>query len=110
MTSDAARPPSPISIVNEPNRYKLELLWPFLPRGYPEFVTLTTPDPRNLLVLSPTYLVIHAACAKVTRLSGAAARIDKLYRNMQESETFYPNGTSASMSKHAILELHAAGH
>lgn len=56
---------------DEENKYTLQATDPTILRGYPEYVTFTTPDTVNLPVPSPTYLAIHAACAKVAHLSGA---------------------------------------
>jgi len=94
----------------EMNRYKLEASDPSFLRSYPDFVTFTTSDPEKLPVPSPTYLVIHAACAKVAHLSGAAACIDKFYQDMEDGKTLDPNGASANMLEHAIFELQAAGY
>ncbi|KDR74064.1 hypothetical protein GALMADRAFT_250794 [Galerina marginata CBS 339.88] len=94
----------------EMNKYKLGASDPLFLRGYPEFVTFTTHDPEKYPVPSPTYLAIHAACAKVAHLSGAAARIDEFYRNMEDGETLDPNGASANMLEHAIFELQVAGY
>jgi len=92
------------------NKYRLEAAQPYTLRGYPEYVTFTTPDQDKLPVPSPTYLAIHAACAKVAHLSGAAECIDKLYRDMDDSTTLDPHGASASMLEHAIFELQARGY
>ncbi|KXN83933.1 hypothetical protein AN958_00797 [Leucoagaricus sp. SymC.cos] len=92
------------------NRYKLEASDPSFLRSYPEFITFTTPDPEKLPVPSPIYLAIHAACAKVAHLSGAAARIDEFYQDMEDGKTLDPNGASANILEHAIFELQAAGY
>ncbi|KAI6030005.1 hypothetical protein EDC04DRAFT_2572635 [Pisolithus marmoratus] len=55
----------------EPNTYRLEVankLWLF---GCPEYVTFSTPDPEKYPLPNPTYLALHATCAKVAHLSGA---------------------------------------
>ena len=75
-----------------------------------EYATFTTPDPVKLPVPSPTYLAIHAACAKATHLSGASECIDKLYRDMEDGTTLDPNGASAEVLEHAIFELQASGY
>ncbi|KJA16259.1 hypothetical protein HYPSUDRAFT_147992, partial [Hypholoma sublateritium FD-334 SS-4] len=92
------------------NKYKLEAANAFTLRGYPECVTFTTPDQAKFPVPSPIYLAIHAACAKVAHLSGAAECIDKFYRDMGESMTLASDGTSATMLEHAIFELQAFGY
>jgi hypothetical protein len=59
------------------SKYKLEATKPkaYILRGCPEYVISTTPDPVKLPVPSPTYFAIHAACAEVSQLSGAAESI-----------------------------------
>ena len=91
------------------NEYKLEAARSFFLYGYPELVTFTTPDQDKLPVPSPDYLAIHAACARVAHLSGAAECIDKFYQDMEDSKTLAPDGTSASMLEHALFELQARG-
>ena len=92
------------------NEYKLEATEPWTLRPYPEFVTFTTPDQDKLPVPFPSYLAIHAACARVAHLSGAAKCIDKLYRDMDKSQILAPDWASASMLEHAIFELQARGY
>jgi hypothetical protein len=60
---------------NETNRYKLAAVREELLCGLPEYVTFTTPDPVKFPVPNPEYLAIHAACAKIAHLSGAAELI-----------------------------------
>jgi hypothetical protein len=91
---------------NEENKYKLESTKDYLfARSFPEYVEFTTPDPIKYPVPSPTYLAIHAACAKVAHLSGAGERIDKFYRDLEDSQTLDPDGGSADMLEHAIFGL-----
>jgi hypothetical protein len=78
-------------------------------RDYPEYVTFETPDAVKLPVPSRTYLGIHAACAKVAHLSGAAEYIDRLHQDMEGGKILDPNGASAYMLEHAIFELQAYG-
>ncbi|KAF8968556.1 hypothetical protein BDZ97DRAFT_1799021 [Flammula alnicola] len=94
----------------ETNKYKLEATEAYILRGYPEYVTFTTPDQVKLPVPSPIYLAIHAACAKIAHLSGAAECIDKFYQDMEDSTTLNPNGASAGTLEHAIFELQASGY
>lgn len=82
----------------------------FILRDYPEYVTFTTPDPVNLPVPSPTYLAIHAACAKVAHLSGAAERIDEYHRDMEDRKVLDPNGSSANTLEHAMFKLQTSGY
>ncbi|KDR83077.1 hypothetical protein GALMADRAFT_221057 [Galerina marginata CBS 339.88] len=90
------------------NKYKIEAADPLVQRQYPEFVTFTTPDSLRFPVPSPTYLAIHAACAKVAHLSGAVACIDELDRDLDDSTTLDPNGASGELLDHAIAKLQIA--
>jgi hypothetical protein len=77
---------------------------------YPQYVTFTTPDQNKYPVPDPIYLAIHAACAKVAHLSGAAACIDKFEYDMEDGETLDPDGASVNMLEQAISALQARGH
>jgi hypothetical protein len=91
---------------NIENKYKLaSTLDNFYASKFPEYVEFTTPDPIKYPVPSPTYLAIHAACAKVAHLSGAGECIDKFYRDLEDSQTLDPDGGSADMLEHAISGL-----
>ncbi|KAF9240960.1 hypothetical protein BU15DRAFT_87516 [Melanogaster broomeanus] len=68
-------------------------------------VQFTTPDPEELPLPSPTYLHIHAACAKVAKLSGAGDYIDKLSRDLEEIRVLSKDGSSAELLKHVLLPL-----
>ncbi|KIM35289.1 hypothetical protein M413DRAFT_32596 [Hebeloma cylindrosporum] len=92
---------------DEVNKYMLDAAHSFTLRGCPEYVTFATTDEVKLPVPSPTYLAIHAACAKVVHLSGAAEYIDKLDRDMERCMTLDPDGASASLLEYAIFELEA---
>ncbi|TDL19325.1 hypothetical protein BD410DRAFT_792367 [Rickenella mellea] len=90
---------------NEKNKYKLGWAWASNSRDYPEHVIFKTSDETNLPVPSPNYLAIHAACAKVAHLSGAAQCIDKLYQDLDDSTTLDPNGASAEILEHALYQV-----
>ncbi|KAF9240958.1 hypothetical protein BU15DRAFT_61265 [Melanogaster broomeanus] len=69
-------------------------------------VQFTTPDPEEFSLPSPTYLHIHAACAKVAKLSGAGDYyIDKLSRDLEEIRVLSEDGSSAELLEHALLPL-----
>ncbi|KJA27278.1 hypothetical protein HYPSUDRAFT_157352 [Hypholoma sublateritium FD-334 SS-4] len=72
-------------------------------------VTLTTPDRVKFPLPSPAYLSIHAACAKVAHLSGAAECIDKFYQDMEDRNTLSSDGSSASILEEAIRGLQVIG-
>ncbi|KIJ30487.1 hypothetical protein M422DRAFT_36550 [Sphaerobolus stellatus SS14] len=85
------------------NQYKLEARYPFLLTGYSPLVTFTTPDERNLPVPNPAYLALHASCAKVAHLSGAAEYIDQVFSDMEETRVLSADGASADVLEHAIF-------
>ncbi|KAH9482082.1 hypothetical protein JR316_0004177 [Psilocybe cubensis] len=86
------------------NKYKLEAVDSLILRPYPEYVTFTSPDPAKYPLPSPVYLAIHAACAKVAHLSGAAAYIDKYNEDLDDSTTLDPSGKSADLLEHALFK------
>ena len=90
----------------EENKYMLRASDPIVLRGFPEYVTFTTPDPARLPVPSPKYLAIHAACAEIAHLSGAAKCINKHYRDMEEQTTLDSDGASAELLAEAIRRVH----
>jgi hypothetical protein len=55
---------------------------------------MTTTDP-NLQRPSPNYLRLHAACARVAHLSGAAEYVASLYRNLDDKGVLANDGSSA---------------
>ncbi|CAA7269654.1 unnamed protein product [Cyclocybe aegerita] len=73
-------------------------------RHYPKEITFTSTVPEKLSVPSREYLAIHAACAKVAHLSGAAEYIDHLYRDMEEMKTLSNDGSSADTLEQAISD------
>ncbi|TDL22066.1 hypothetical protein BD410DRAFT_789150 [Rickenella mellea] len=90
---------------DEINKYKLEGVRGISLCHYPEYVTFTTRDPAKLPVPSPTYLAIHATCAKVANLSGAADYIDKLDQDMEDIMTLDPDSASAETLEHALSQV-----
>ncbi|KAF9233123.1 hypothetical protein BU15DRAFT_54322 [Melanogaster broomeanus] len=71
----------------------------------PSTVQFTTPDPEEFPLPSPTYLHIHAAYAKVAKLSGAGDYIDNLSRDLEEIRVLSKDGSSAELLEHALLPL-----
>jgi len=76
---------------------------PGLIGGLPEFITFTSPDPIKFPVPSPDYFALHAACARVAHLSGAAKYIEKTLRDLEEIGVLSEDGTSAKLLEHALL-------
>ncbi|KIJ46274.1 hypothetical protein M422DRAFT_165576 [Sphaerobolus stellatus SS14] len=90
------------SPTTEPNKYKLGT---FKSRWFnilPEYVIFRTEDLINLPVPKRDYLELHATCAKVIHLSGAAEYIDKVSRQLEEMTVLSPEGTSADVLEHAL--------
>jgi len=91
-----------------PNKYELcvppslAYYLSFLPKTVTFKNHATTLD---LPLPSPTYLKIHAACASIAHLSGAAEHINKILREMEDTIVLSEDGSSAEMLKHAILAL-----
>jgi len=79
-------------------------------RGVSEYVTFTTPDPVNYPLPNPQYLAIHAACAKVAHMSGAAATIDKYHDDGDDGQTSDPIGVPELVAKHAASKMPIAGY
>lgn len=67
-----------------------------------EFVTFTTSDPHHYPLPSPELLALHAACAKVANLSGAAEYLDKVDRDIEEAGVLKANGDSSDLLDIAI--------
>ena len=97
-------PPGLKNFVQEQeNTYRLEARDPRILTGFPRTVTFSTDDPVNLPVPSPNYLALHAACAKVAHLSGAAEYIDAVWSEMEEALFLAENGSSADALNLALL-------
>ncbi len=69
----------------------------------PTEVTFTTSDQENLPVPSEALLTLHAACAKVAHLSGAAEYIDKSDRDVEDLSVLAYDGSSGEALKSALL-------
>jgi hypothetical protein len=65
-------------------------------------VTFTTPDPVKLPVPSGAYSELHAACRRVTNLSGAGEYIDTILREMEDIQVLSQDGTSAEALQYAL--------
>ncbi|KAM6503553.1 hypothetical protein JOM56_000496, partial [Amanita muscaria] len=51
---------------------------------------------------SRDYLALHAACAKVAHLSGAAEYMDSMFTDMEEMPVLSNDDSSAAVLEHAI--------
>jgi hypothetical protein len=60
---------------------------------YSEKVTFVSPSP-NLPLPNPKLLALHAACARVCVMSGAAEYFDKIRSDMEELPVLAEDGSS----------------
>jgi hypothetical protein len=67
----------------------------------PSTVTFATTDSRISLP-DPRYLRVHAACAKVAHLSGAGECIDRIIRDLEDTQVLAANGSSAEVLNYAL--------
>ncbi len=65
-------------------------------------MTFTTSDPHRFPLPSPELLALHAACAKVANLSGAAEYLDRVDRDIEENGVLKENGDSPELLDVAI--------
>ncbi|THH17497.1 hypothetical protein EW146_g3321, partial [Bondarzewia mesenterica] len=66
-----------------PHRYKINSLYSGIIAQLPDYVQFSTLDPINLPLPNPCFVRLHAACARVAYLSGAAEYIEKVLRDME---------------------------
>ncbi|KAF9491642.1 hypothetical protein BDN71DRAFT_1397947 [Pleurotus eryngii] len=59
-------------------------------------------DPHRFPLPSPELLALHATCAKVANLSGAAEYLDKVDRDLEELDVLKANGDSSELLDVAI--------
>ncbi|TFK36248.1 hypothetical protein BDQ12DRAFT_254862 [Crucibulum laeve] len=83
--------------------YKLDSSESYYLNTYPKTVTFKDYSGLGLPLPSPTYLKIHASCARIAHLSGAADYIDMVLREMEDIKVLSEDGTSAELLNHAIL-------
>ncbi|RXW12257.1 hypothetical protein EST38_g13599 [Candolleomyces aberdarensis] len=86
--------------------YKVETFKPRVDRlcGGRE-VKFTTENPEKLPVPSPQYLALHAACAKVAHLSGAAEYIETILRDAEEIPVLAADGSSGEVLTHLLRDV-----
>ncbi|KAI5999983.1 hypothetical protein EDD15DRAFT_2362514 [Pisolithus albus] len=79
------------------NTYKLDAIRDYCPPyTSSRYVTFSTPDPEKYPLPNPTYLAIHAACAKVAHLSGAAEHIEEVLSRFEDTSVLAEDGGSYS--------------
>ncbi|THH28676.1 hypothetical protein EUX98_g5526 [Antrodiella citrinella] len=75
------------------------------PRELPPTVEFTSTYPDKFALPSPAMLSLHATCAQVAHMSGAAEYLDELDRKIEEVSVLLSDGGSAELLSHAILHL-----
>jgi hypothetical protein len=93
-----------------PNQYRVCAADPIDLRGVvSQVVTFTSPDLINLPLPSPRYLGLHAACARVTHLSGAGGYIEAVLRDLEERWELANDGSTADALKFALSRVEGGG-
>ncbi|KAF9555074.1 hypothetical protein CPC08DRAFT_781926, partial [Agrocybe pediades] len=93
----------------EPNQYTIRNVYGSEFECEGTVVTFKSSKP-DLPLPSPVYLAIHAACAQVAHLSGAAKLMDQYEREMEDGLVLCPSGDSAGLLDHALRGLKVAGY
>ncbi|EIM91014.1 uncharacterized protein STEHIDRAFT_152697 [Stereum hirsutum FP-91666 SS1] len=66
-------------------------------------VDFTTSDPVKRPLPDPRYLKLHAACARVAHLSGAAEYIDQILREEEVTKVLAVDGGSSELLNHILM-------
>ncbi|KDQ54118.1 hypothetical protein JAAARDRAFT_38731 [Jaapia argillacea MUCL 33604] len=94
-----------LEATDEPNQYKIGASNPVIRQDLPQLVTFTTLDAHNLPLPSPRYLALHAACARVVNLCGAAEHIDTIVRDIETLCVLAKDGFSADVLSFALGQV-----
>ncbi|KZV59004.1 hypothetical protein PENSPDRAFT_660140 [Peniophora sp. CONT] len=88
----------------ELNRYQICFSRPGVLRAYPNngFVRFEDHSGRDLPLPSPSLLSLHAVCARVAHMSGAAEFFDEYGRNVEETLFMARDGSSAHVLDYAL--------
>lgn len=81
--------------------------------GIPDTITFSTPDADTLPVPAPRYLQLHAVCARVAHLSGAAEYVLDVLDRVESGDTVVlaEDGSDAHVldTLLAAADIHSAG-
>ncbi|KAF9011275.1 hypothetical protein BDQ17DRAFT_1420670 [Cyathus striatus] len=94
-----------LEATNVPNTYKVQGQTPVLISGYPKTITFQNHAKIKRSLPSPVYLEIHASCAKVAHLSGAAEYIERITRDFEKMKVLAEDGSSAILLDNALSML-----
>lgn len=78
-------------------------------RGVPRRVTFISKFPDQLALPNSRYLVLHAICARILHLSGAAELIEDSIRDEEELQTLSSDGNSADLLTFALTRHTGVG-
>ncbi|KAL0959553.1 hypothetical protein HGRIS_011267 [Hohenbuehelia grisea] len=98
-----------LEATNTPNQYRIRVADPCYATPRRELVTFSTSDPVHLPLPSAELLALHATCAKVAHLSGAAEYLDNMERRLKVSQVLASDGSSAAVLHYAIAGLAGDG-
>ena len=70
------------------------------------FVTFSRSDDR-LELPDPQLLALHATCARVAHMSGAAEAFDEVEREVEDTRVLASNGSSAHLLDHLLTPFAA---
>ena len=70
-----------------------------------DLVVTFTSSEEGLELPDPQLLSLHAACARVAHMSGAAEAFDKLEREVEDIEVLASDGSSAHLLNHLLVPL-----
>ncbi|CAL1697742.1 unnamed protein product [Somion occarium] len=98
-----------LEATDTPNCYRVQVVDPMFIIPGRQLVTFSTHDTEHLPLPSADLLALHAACAKVAHLSGAAEYLDELDRHLETSKVLAFDGGSAEVLHFAITRLAGEG-
>jgi hypothetical protein len=81
--------------------YNIRRRYPAIHSDLPPSVTFTTNTDLDLP--DRRYLALHAACAKVLHLSGAAEAIDSILRDLEDTKVLSQDGASAELLDYLLF-------
>ena len=109
------KPPSSINLTPaQPNRYNIGVHYESLKRTLSKIDHLRvgdrlsvtfTPQYKGARLPDPKLLTLHAVCAWVGHMSGAAKAIGELERDAEETSVLARDGSSARLLDHLMIPL-----
>ncbi|KAA1472924.1 hypothetical protein DENSPDRAFT_839317 [Dentipellis sp. KUC8613] len=85
------------------NSYNVKASNPSFLRSLSARVEFTTPDPVRRPLPDPRYLKLHAACARIAHMSGAAQCIDQILHEEEVTKVLAFDGGSSELLDHILM-------